>query len=567
MKLRTYQKEAVDSAFDYLCETDGNPCIVLPTGAGKSLVIATIAGDAVGLGHNVLVLAHVRELVEQNADKIDRLTPAIDVGIFSAGMGRQEIGRPITVAGIQSVYSCAAALGDIGLVIIDEAQMIPPEGDGMYRTLLKDLKLVNPQLRVVGLTATDYRTKAGRLCGPEQILTEVCYEAGVADLMAQGYLSTLRAKSGSDVVDTKSIKVRGGEYVQSDMQKAMDTDYLVESACAEIVALTKERKSVLIFSAGIEHGQHIVNVLRMQHGIECGFVDGAMPASERDETLRAFKEGRLKYLCNVNVLTTGFDAPQIDCVALLRTTLSPGLYYQMVGRGLRLADGKEDCLILDYGENIIKHGPIDAIQIKPSGSGGTPPAFVCPNCKEVNGINVKVCPGCGWKFEVREKEDPRTADHYGTASTESPISEEPSIEELDVRGVEYFVHTKRDNPDAPKTMRVEYCTGLGAFQKEWVCFSHKGYARRKAERWWRERSDHPIPATTEEAVALATDGALCTTEKIKMQTASGQYPEIVDHLLGDKPRPSENSTDIPDDVWSQYEASTEDDLNYEDIPF
>lgn len=566
MKLRPYQDETVDAIFGFLRSREGNPCAVLPTGAGKSLVLAELCREVAGWGCRVLVLAHVKELLEQNAAKIRALAPDLGVGIFSAGLGQKDLGYTVTVAGIQSVYQLAAALGTINLVIVDEAHLIPPEGDGMYRYLLKDLLRINPKMRVVGLTATPYRTKAGSICGPDNILTHVCHEVSVTDLIAQGYLSRLRAKSGTDIADMSGVAVRGGEYVAGEAQKAMDTDFLVESACAEIVRLTEDRRSVLIFSAGVDHGLHIVRTLDEKHGVTCGFVDGKTSDADRDATLKRFQAGDLKYLCNVNVLTTGFDAPNIDCIALLRSTLSPGLYYQMVGRGFRIAEGKEDCLILDYGGNVLRHGPVDAIRLgsAPKGGGGSPPIRECPECNEIVGISVKACPCCGHTFEVADEEAKAT--HAPTAGTEAPVSQ--GAERIESRVIEtrYHIHTKRNNEDAPKTLRVEYRLGLVDTVSEWVCFSHEGFARRKAEQWWAKRSTEPVPATTEDAYELAQAGSLAKTKSIVVQKEPGKFDKIVDHELGPVPGRLDAPDGISDEVYARYQLAQLD-IDESEIPF
>jgi superfamily II DNA or RNA helicase len=303
---------------------------VIPTAGGKTPVIATICKDAATLWNGrVLILAHVKELLEQAADKLQAICPEVPFGIYSAGLKRRDRNKPVIVAGIQSVYQRACEFDPFDLILIDEAHMITPDGDGMYRQFLAEAKLVNPNVRVVGFTATPYRLSSGPICSPDNIINHICYEIGVRELISQNYLCPLVSKNGKAKADTSKLHIRGGEFVADEVENLMDDDWLVESACAEIVEYTKDRKAVLIFASGIKHGKHIVQVLQDRHGIECGFVTGDTPNNERDTLLKRFREGKLKYLCNVNVLTTGFDAPHIDCIALLRPTMSPGLYYQM----------------------------------------------------------------------------------------------------------------------------------------------------------------------------------------------------------------------------------------------
>ncbi len=280
-------------------------------------------------------------------------------------------------------------------------------------------------------------------------------------------------------------------------------------------------------------GRHIAQVLAKKSGEEVGTVFGDTLAFERDATLEDFKTGKLKNLVNVNVLTTGFDAPNIDCVVMVRPTMSAGLYYQMVGRGFRLHEDKTDCLVLDFAGNILRHGPVDAIKLQTNEQGnGEAPAKECPECQSVIALGYTVCPDCGYEFPEPEKKK-----HDAKATDAHVLSGKIATTEYDVMGVDYFVHYKRDAPeDAPRTMRVEYRTGLWQHQSEWVCFEHDGYTREKAESWWRKRSNAPMPENVDEAVAMAQKGALCKTKSIKVRSVSGeQYDSIIGYRLGEKP--------------------------------
>jgi DNA repair protein RadD len=197
MNLRPYQQSAVNAVYEHLRNKDNNPCIVLPTGTGKSVVIAKIVSDAVkNWNGRVLILAHVKELLEQNAGKIKTICPDIELGIFSAGLKSRDTDESVIVAGIQSVYDKACELGSFDLIIVDEAHLIAPDGDGMYRSFLKEMKIINPKVRVIGLTATPFRLKGGLICQPDNILNEVCYEAGLKEMIQKGYLPFEDAQFG-----------------------------------------------------------------------------------------------------------------------------------------------------------------------------------------------------------------------------------------------------------------------------------------------------------------------------------------------------------------------------------
>lgn len=557
MILRPYQREAVDAVYEFLRTRDDNPCVVIPTAGGKTPVMATICRDAVQQWNGrILILAHVRELLEQAAEKLHLVAPDLPVGVYSAGLKRRDLGYTVTIAGIQSVYQKACDVGVVDLVIVDEAHLIPPDGEGMYRTFLADMRVINPRARVIGLTATPFRMKSGTICAPDNILNEVCFEVGVRELIVQGYLCPLRTKAGSQRPDYDNLHVRGGEYVAGEVEDLMDDDNLVLCACREIVEFTQDRKSVLIFASGVRHGQHIAEALQTRHNAECGFICGETLPYQRDELIDRFRSGSLKYLCNVNVLTTGFDAPNIDCVALVRPTLSPGLYYQMVGRGFRLHPGKTDCLVLDFGGNVLRHGPVDAIRLTdPQSNGnGEAPAKECPECHAVIAAGYATCPECGHKFPPPERRK-----HDATASSEGILSGQVTRTEYEINDVFYAVHEKRGAPpDAPRTMRVDYRISFTEYVSEWVCFEHDGYARRKAEQWWQQRSNDPIPDSAERAVELAEAGALAPTLAITVERREGErFDRVVAYRLGEKPARLES-----DDGPVEYAYAGDDDVPF-----
>ncbi|MBI9017347.1 MAG: DEAD/DEAH box helicase [Phycisphaerae bacterium] len=563
MKLRKYQQQAIDAVYDYLRNNDGNPCIVLPTAAGKSHVLAQICADAVTLWNGrVLVLTHVKELIEQNAEKISYYLDNKLTGIYSAGLNSRDTDKPVIVAGIQSVYKRACELGHFELIIIDESHLLNPDSETMYQQFLTDMKAVNPDVRVIGLTATPFRLKGGMICSEENILNEVCFEIGVKELISQGYLCPLKSKAGKRKADTSGLHIRGGEFIASEVEQLMDDNMLVDSACREIIEQTIDRNSVLIFAASVKHATHIQKTLKNKTGLDIGLVTGETSAIDRAEILARFKgesiqkdffsepEGPLKYLVNVNVLTTGFDAPNIDCVVLLRPTNSPGLYVQMLGRGFRLHESKDDCLILDFGGNIIRHGPVDALQIKNRSSGsGSAPAKECPDCQALIHAGYSKCPECDYEFPASQKNS-----HDSSAASAGVLSGQYEDTQYDVKDIAYHFHMKRNaTADTKPTMRVQYQIGWKHWQSEWICFEHSGYARTKAENWWKARSDMPVPDTINEAIDLANAGVLAPTSQITIRTTAGdKYDKIVDCVLGDKHEVIENCQERETDMMSEY---------------
>jgi DNA repair protein RadD len=590
MELRYYQLAAIDACYRYLRESMGNPCIVLPTGSGKTPVIATLVRDAVlQWDGRVLILAHVKELLEQTAEKLHAICPMVTFGVYSAGLKRRDTKQKVIVGGIQSVYDKADQLGHFDLIIIDEAHLIPHEGEGRYRTLIADLREINPDIRIIGLTATPYRLGTGWLCGEENILTEVCYEVGVKELISQGYLSPIVGKNAAARIDSTSLKVVRGEYLDSQAELAfLET---VKLACAEILDRTVTRKSVLLFCQGVEHARTVAAILRadlvgrdaltlaqldparstfefgddplsqwelgvwadwleengspvdrvrvfMARGRAIvGEIYGDTPAEERAELIRQFRERTLRYLVNVNVLTTGFDATNVDCVGLLRATASPGLYYQMVGRGFRLSPGKYDTLLLDFGENIVRHGPVDMVRPKFKGeSSDKPQGKECPECGTVVGIAMRACPDCGFVWTAPEPAE-RKAPHSHGAGDEDPLSGKTTEETHEVIRVEYHPHTKKGADEtAPRTLRVVYKTSMTDSISEWICVEHSGWAGDRARQWWDRRCDYPMPADALDAAIVGRSGLLAEPKSIVVQTKHGEkFPRIVKYDLGPVP--------------------------------
>jgi DNA repair protein RadD len=404
--LREYQQRTIDQLYAWFeAGGRGNPCLVLPTGSGKSHIVAALCKDALQNWPEtrVLMLTHVKELIEQNAEKMRQHWPGAPMGIYSASIGRRELGEPITFAGIQSVRSKARELGYIDLVIIDECHLVNHKDEGGYRRLLDDLMAINPIMRVVGLTATPYRLGHGLITDKPALFDALIEPISIEELIFKGYLSTLRSKVTKAKLDVTGVHKRGGEFIESELQAAVDTDDKNQAVVQEVMALAGDRKAWLFFCAGVKHAEHIAEALRQQ-GVTAACVTGDTPKKQRDEMIADFKAGKLQALTNANVLTTGFDYPDIDLVVMLRPTMSASLYVQMAGRGMRVKSHTDHCLVLDFAGVVATHGPITNVQPpKKGGDGnGEAPLKVCDNCDELVHISVMVCPACQHPFPVKE---------------------------------------------------------------------------------------------------------------------------------------------------------------------
>ena len=550
--LRPYQRAAIDCLYNHMRMHDDNPAVVVPTGGGKTVVMAELIRDALTRwpGTRIAVVAHVKELVEQNADKLQRYWPEARIGIYAASLKRRDRFEPVIFASIQSVYNRAMQLGRFDLVLVDEAHRIPIRGEGMYRQFIADCQRANPDLRVIGLTATPYRLDTGPVTGPDYILNSIAYEASVKDLIEQGYLCKLVSKGGAARADLSSVHVRGGEYVASELEAAVNRTELVESAVDEMLAYCQDRRAWIVFCASVAHAATVKDFLTVR-GISAAVVEGNTPLPEREATIARFQRGELRALVNVNVLSEGFDAPHVDAVILLRPTKSPGLYYQQVGRGLRLHPSKQDCLVLDFAGNILEHGPIDAIRVeKPKKRGDkakvvTAPTKQCPACAELILASLIRCPECEFEF-------PRVLAKHDRTASDAPILSNEQRQALTntfrVNAVRYALHEK---PGGIPSLRVEYQSGLRTF-KEWICLEHGGPIRARAVAWWKARMPaHLMDDPGNYLVPRTIDNALNYVHHLRQPThihvfEGGKYPEIVHHEF-DEPDPgteSGNDSDI-----------------------
>ena len=495
MQLRWYQHEAVEAAYNFLCTQVGNPLICLPTGSGKSLVIAEIARRAVeDYKGRVLVLQHRKELISQNADKVRKLI-SIPVGEYSAGLRRYATAEDIVLCGIQSVYNKATLFDARNLIIIDEAHLCSPDDESMYQTFFSDMRAVNPHIRFVGLTATPFRTGEGALCKINGVFQNLVYDAPIKKLMEEGFLCRVTNKPAVHEVDTSNLHMRYGEFIAREVETLFGGLATAE-ACKEILQACVGRRSIMVFCSSVKHAEGVVSTFRTLTDDRIEMVEGGTTPLERAEALSGFVSQDIRILVNVDVLTTGFDAPCVDAIAILRATASPGLFAQIVGRGLRTHVSKADCLVLDFGENIKRHGPIDAIDYGKERVKGTwtqlDEGKECPNCQFVNPIRNQACQ-CGFRFSVRAPK------HEEQADTVAQIISEP--ERFEVESVVYSRHQKEGKLPS---LRVDYrfSGNMQNYISEWVCLEHSGFARRKAETWWAIRCELDAPTSVDEALTL-----------------------------------------------------------------
>ncbi|MCE3027060.1 DEAD/DEAH box helicase [Salinicola sp. DM10] len=405
-QLRPYQIQAVDNVIAHFRGSDDPAVVVLPTGSGKSLVIAELARRARG---RVLVLAHVRELVEQNHAKY--LAYGLEADIFSAGLKRKESARQVVFGSVQSVVNGleAFAAGDFTLLVIDECHRVALRHGGAeteaqtsaaararasssYAQVIARLRQARPNLKILGLTATPYRLGEGFLYhrhyhgmvkGPEDAFFRDCvFEQPLRVMVRQGYLAEPRRLDAAlAFYDFSQLTAqRNGQFAERDLNGVVQGNRATPQIVADVIERARDREGVMIFAATVAHAEEVLGLLPAEAS---ALVTGATPGPERERLIAAFKARELKYLVNVAVLTTGFDAPHVDVIAILRPTESVGLYQQIVGRGLRLSPGKRDCLVLDYAGNPWDLYAPEIDQARPD-SDSEPVQVECPECGFAN---------------------------------------------------------------------------------------------------------------------------------------------------------------------------------------
>lgn len=422
----------------------------------------------------------------------------------------------------------------------------------MYRTFLSNLEKSQTEgFRVIGLTATPFRTGEGKIYGEGRFFSEMVYNSDIIELIDQGFLCDMKSGEAKASVDTSKLHRRAGEFIAEEVEELFSNNVTVD-AVNEIVNATIDRHSVMIFATSVKHACYIENLLHMHPGVspdEVGTVFGNTSPLERASTIAAFVDRRIKFLVNVDVLTTGFDAPCIDAIAILRATASPGLYAQIVGRGLRVHESKADCKVLDFGENIKRHGSIDRIrakrivqaardQVEAEAKEKQVGVKECPKCEVLNLETVPECE-CGYVFPVEGR-------HNSQSETNLAVVGRTPPQVFDVIEVQY---SKWSKPGKPDTMRVDYRVSKDGKEamfglSEWVCFDHTGYARTKAESWWKYRSNVRLPETTADAITMATLGAVAEPWKVVAEF-DGKYWSVKDAVVTSRPNEYQELEEAP----------------------
>lgn len=399
--LRQYQTDAIAKLRKSLSTGHKRPVVQMPTGAGKTIAAAEIVRMARDKGNRILFCVPSISLIDQTVEKFER-HDIWEIGVIQALHERTDPSQPVQVCSVQTL--ARREIPEADLIIVDECHVIFK----FYDTWFNSEQWKN--IPVVGLTATPWAKGMGRL------YDDLIIGTTTQELIDLGHLSDFRVFAPSHP-DLTGVAVVAGDYNKKQLGKAMDKAPLV----ADIISTWLERannRPTICFAVNRAHAKHIQNLF-LEAGVPTGYMDAFTPLEERAEIAKDFADGKLKIVCNVGVLTTGVDW-DVRCIILARPTKSEILYTQMIGRGLRTAEGKKDCLILDHSDTTIRLGFVTDIIYDKLDDGvgrGTaqrekevPLPKPCPKCSFVKPPRTPTCPACGFKAEAVAKVEHNTGE-------------------------------------------------------------------------------------------------------------------------------------------------------------
>jgi DNA repair protein RadD len=518
---RPYQEDGLTAIWQYFASgKTGNPVIAWPTGVGKSLLPAVFMERILKIWPNqrFLLATHVSTLIEQNAEVLKIHWPEAPLGIYSAGLKQRSIGHSIIYGGIQSMAKHPAAFGHRDIMFIDEAHLVSDDESSQYLTFIATMRLINPAMKIIGMSATPFRMGMGLLT-EGKIFTDIIHDLtnmdGFNGLLADGYMKPLVPRRTHTELDVSNVAIAKGEFVGSQLQAAVDVDKITYAGLKEVVEAGHNRQSWLIFASGIQHAEHIAKQLGA-FGIDCAAVHSKRDSDWNDGAIRAFKQNKLRAIANYSKLTTGFNHPDIDLIADFRPTLSIPLHIQKLGRGTRPTLHAKDCLVLDFSRNVPRLGPINdpIIPKKKNSKPGDVPVKICEECGTYNHTKVRFCTNCGHEFQFQIKLVAKAGSDE-IIRTDLPIYETFEVDRV--------VYSRRQKDGRPAYIRASYWCGMLAYSEN-VFPEAKGYGKHLFHQWWMMRSPAPAPATADEA--LTYEAQLRKPKRIRV-IVNRKYPEIV----------------------------------------
>lgn len=532
IKLRQYQEEGLAAIWNYFDSGGkGNPLLAWPTGTGKSIVPAIFIHEIMKIWPNqrFLMMTHVSELIKQNSEVMRLVWPNAPLGIYSAGLGHKQSQLPVVFGGIQSMIKNPSTFGWRDIGFIDEAHLVSDEDNSMYLTFIATMRLINPNFKVVGMTATPFRMGMGLLT-EGKLFTDIVHDlTGLEQfnrMIEEGWLCPLVPRRTNTELDVSSVGMSKGDYIGSQLQSVVDKREITFAGLKELVSAAQNRRSWLIFASGIEHAEHIAEMLN-SFGVDCAPVHSKRAKEWNDGAIKAFKDYRLRSIVNYSKLTTGFNHPGIDCIADFRPTMSVALHVQKLGRGTRPLNNKPNCLVLDYARNVPRLGPINdpIIPRKKSGEAGEIPVKICEACGIYNHLKVRYCGGkpyqtphgCGNEFQFQIKIVPKAG------NTEIIRSDQPVVEWFDVDRAIYMKRQKQDKP--PYIRATYYCSnGVQTFSENVFPEHSHPYSKHLFHNWWKQRHISEPPSSTQDTLQYFAE--LKVPKRIRVW-ANKKHPDIL----------------------------------------
>jgi len=550
VELRPYQITALKKLHQAVQQKD-RLLLQAATGSGKTVVIVRMIQKYFldHPGRSFLILMHKKELVQQFMDSFHNFTdiPDTDIGIACSGIKKKaDLDRRITVASVQTLINKMDRYPGADLMVVDETHRVGPEAESQYQQLLVKLEEYRPWRKVIGVTATAYRLGHGYIYGDQcrpgnhNYFPELTHRITYRELVDGGYLMPLSGRIAGNESLTEDLKnvSKNGDYVLTQLGEVMGKDIHVRSAVDAYERYGSHHQHVCVFGCTIDHTEKLTEAFQ-DRGHSAVVIHSQLDRKTRNANIKAWQTGRVKVAVSINILTEGFDFPELSCLLFCRPTLSPTLFVQAIGRVVRIAEGKNEALLIDLTNNTKTFGtnldnPQFNIPKAGAGEGEAPtaPTKVCPGfdndgffCGMPVHAGLKYCPRCGYEFPTDGWVEAKLGDLKQVSFTgrEEPISYE-------VKRVSYEEHLSQRSGKA--LMKVSYwCGDILNPQKRFMDFiclpdQYHGYAVQKARRWWEERSDEPFPDTVEEALFLADSLNQPTFISVDQ---NGKYPRIVNH--------------------------------------
>lgn len=555
-KLRDYQSRVKSELYDWLSKhPKGFPIVDACVGAGKSVIIADLCRDMINHAPDTRIVMCVatKELCEQNMHKLLSIWSDAPAGLCSASLGQKDTDSQIIFATIGTLARRVQDLGCVDVMIIDECHNVNTDNAGMYRKMIETLQdTTSPSLCVIGFTGTPFRGNGIWLWqGKDPIFEGVASRVSMDELLKLGYLSPLVVDKGIEKIDTSHVSITAGDYNNAELAVVLENESLMKSIIDDVYIRANDRQKWLIFCHSIAQAEMVLK--QVQGFRRAEMVIGDTPSLHRQMYLAAFKKpfddpDAINILVNVGVLTTGFDAPMIDCLVLLRPTKSPVLYVQIAGRGMRVADGKKDCLWLDYTSTTRELGPVNHVRGRNKSDRITGTTATgekckyCPECGEKLPIYASECYSCGASLVSNKNQQ--------FADT-AEVLDDGTPKWFDVCAISYQRHLSKNSGLA--SMRVSYHVDFQEYPiSEYVCIEHSGFARSNAQQWWKKHHIHDMPATVDEGLELVHYASFPKPKRIECKR-DGKFYKVINREI---------DRDNPPPVWSQPPKMVNDDMPF-----